>query len=449
MAARGQFGSKFGFVMAATGSAVGLGNIWGFPTQAASNGGAAFLVVYLVLAFCLAYPVLMAEFTIGRHGHANAVTSLGKIAKNEATRKLGWFAGTYGAIVASFILAFYAVVAGWIIAFFLEPIAALTLGESAAAWLSEFGVLRNLLFCSAFIAITVAISGSGVQDGIEKWCSRLMPTLLVLLVMLIVYVLSLPGAAEGLKVYLLPDVSRAMSPSLVVSALGSAFFSLSLGVGTMLVYASYLPDDTNLPKMGGIVALVDVGIAVLAGFLVIPAMYVAMHNGVEIFDASGALISEDTLVFTVLPALFDTMGKAGAVVSLVFFLLMTMAALTSSISMLEVPVALVSERSGIERKRASWLVGGLILLVSITIIFNFEMLFGLVVGMTTRYSQPLLGLILCIFAGWVWQRNSVLEELQKGSPDVENSLFWRIWPGYVRYICPLFILLIFLNLAFG
>ena len=173
-----------------------------------------------------------------------------------------------------------------------------------------------------------------------------MPILLVTLVLLVLYVFTLDGAMEGLKVYLLPDFDRALSPKLIIAALGSAFFSLSLGVGTMLIYGSYISDKENLPVLGGMVTVVDISIAVLAGFLVLPAMYVAQHNGVEIFTASGALISEDTLIFTVLPELFTTMGIAGIVVSFTFFFLMAIAALTSSISMLEVPVAYVIEEHG-------------------------------------------------------------------------------------------------------
>lgn len=444
-APRGEFSSRLGFILAAAGSAVGLGNIWGFPTQAASNGGAAFLMIYLLMAFCLAYPALMAELIIGRHAKANAVTALRMISGNDAARYAGAATGFAGMLTASLILSFYGIVAGWMLAYSLAPALEIAGMDDAAAWLIGFGLERNLLFTGIFMLLTIAIICGGVKNGIEKWSARLMPALLVILLLLIVYVLTLDGAAEGVKAYLVPDFARAMSPNLIVSAMGQAFFSMSLGVGTMLIYGSYISDRENLVSLGRSVTLIDIGIAVMAGLLIIPAMYVAQNNGVAIYDAAGQLIAEDTLIFTVLPALFDTMGGAGMLVAFAFFILMSIAALTSSISMLEVPVAYAVENHKMARRRATYLIGGAITLVSVLIVFNFGTLFGLVIAVTTRYSQPMLGLMLCVYAGWVWQRNGVLQELQKGSTDAEHGLFWKIWPGYVRYVCPAAILIIFIQ----
>lgn len=431
--------------MAAAGSAVGLGNIWGFPTQAASNGGAAFLIVYLVLAFTLAYPALMAELILGRHAHANAVTALAGTSRNPVAQWIGRSAGVVGFIVASLILSFYAIVAGWMMSHCLSAIASLVGLNDLARWLVEFGLARNLLFMALFMGLTVAIIHAGVRDGIERWSSRLMPLLLITLVLLVIYVLTLDGAMQGLRVYLMPDMASALSPKLVISALGSAFFSLSLGVGTMLIYGSYISDKENLPVAGGLVTGVDIGIAVLAGFLVLPAMYVALNNGVDIFAADGSLLSEDTLIFAVLPALFETMGATGGLVSLCFFFLMSIAALTSSISMLEVPVAYTIENHGVRRHRAVLVIGVLIALVSTIILLNFSTLFGLVIAVTTRYSQPLLGFVFCIYVGWIWHRDSLLQELQRGAPNVESTLFWTIWPWHLRLVCPAIILLIFVQ----
>lgn len=442
---RGEFSSRFGFIMAAAGSAVGLGNIWGFPTQAASNGGAAFLLVYLLLAFVLAYPVLMAELIIGRHAHANAVRALQTISSRPLSRRVGAGAGILGLVVASFILSFYAIVAGWMMAHCLGSLAALAGADGLHAWLVEFSLERNALFMLVFMAATAGIISAGVHDGIERWSRRLMPILLLTMLALAVYVLTLDGAMEGLRVYLLPDFSAALAPSLVINAMGAAFFSLSLGVGTMLIYGSYLSDRESLPIVGGLVTGVDIGIAVLAGFLVLPAMYVALNNGVEIFTPAGTLISEDTLIFTVLPELFASMGAAGALVSLLFFFLMAIAALTSSISMLEPPVAYAIEEHGLARRRAVALIACIIVVISGTLLLNFDSLFGLVVAATTRYSQPLLGLVFCIYVGWVWHRDSLLRELQRGSAGVETTTFWRIWPWHVRFVCPLIIAAIFLQ----
>jgi NSS family neurotransmitter:Na+ symporter len=272
-----------------------------------------------------------------------------------------------------------------------------------------------------------------------------MPLLLFTLVALVAYVLTLDGASQGLRVYLMPDFKTALSADLIIKALGSAFFSLSLGVGTMLIYGSYISDKENLPVAGGLVTAVDIGIAVLAGFLVLPAMYVALNNGVEIFAADGALLSEDTLIFTVLPALFSSMGAVGWIISFTFFFLMSIAALTSSISMLEVPVAYTIENHGVERRKAVVLIGGAIALISVVILLNFSALFGLVISLTTRYSQPLLGFMFCIYVGWVWHRDSVLGELKKGAPNIADGLFWKIWPWHLRLVCPAIILLIFVQ----
>jgi len=289
---------------------------------------------------------------------------------------------------------------------------------------------------------------AGVKNGIEKWGTRLMPSLIGILLLLIVYVLTLEGAMEGLSAYLIPDFTEVLDPGLIISALGQAFFSLSLGVGTMLIYGSYISPRESLSTVGWMVAALDTSFAFLAGLLIIPAMYVALASGVEIYDASGALVAGPGLIVAVLPALFDTMGVAGQFVAFAFFVLMSIAALTSSISMLEVPVAFAVETFNIGRHRATALIGALICLVSLTIVFNFSTLFDLVVTATTEYSQPLLGLFFAVFVGWIWHRNGVLAELHKGHAGVENTLFWKLWPFYIRYICPLAILAVYVQLIF-
>jgi len=442
-APRGEFSSRFGFLMAASGSAVGLGNIWGFPTNAASNGGAAFLFTYLILAFALAYPALMAELIIGRHARANAVTALKSIATGEKTRVAAVTVGFVGIVTVSFILSFYSIVSGWMIAFFFDPVARLLGMNGLATWLTTDAVVRNSLFVVVFMMLTVFIISAGVKDGIEKWASRLMPSLIIILLLLIVYVLTLPGALDGLRAYLIPDFSRVADPALLVSAMGQAFFSLSLGVGTMLVYGSYISKRENLPTIGSLVALLDVGIAVLAGMLILPAMYVALNNGVQIYDEAGGLIAGPGLIVSVLPALFETMGSIGVLVAFAFFALMTIASLTSSISMLEVPVAYGVEHHGIDRPKAAIVIGAVITVISLIIVFNFDPLFDLVVTYTTEVSQPLLGFAFCIFVAWIWRRNDILEEIKQGSPDVESGLFWKIWPFYVKFICPVAILVVY------
>lgn len=440
---RGQFSTKFGFIMAAAGSAVGLGNIWGFPTQTASNGGAAFVMVYLVLAFVLAYPALMAELVIGRHARANIVTALGGLSDNRIVSGFGRFTGFYGVLTASLILSFYTIVAGWMICYLFASVTDLVAMDNATQWLMADSIERNLLSSFLFAALTLFIISSGVQNGIEKWSSRLMPMLVGLLVLLIIYVLTQPGAMEGLKVYLLPDMSRVFEPKLIISAMGQAFFSLSLGVGTMLVYGSYLSKEDSLPRLGAIVTVVDISIAFIAGLLILPAMFVAKEAGINITDAAGNLIGDSDIIFQVLPPLFDSMGGAGDFVAFAFFALMTIAALTSSISMLEVPVSLAVERFNIRRPTAALCIGGAIFTISAIVIFNFGALFGLVIDLTTKYSQPLLGVVICVYCGWVFNRNQLLEELKQGHAGLENGFFWKIWPFYVRVVCPLLILFTF------
>ncbi|PKF50839.1 sodium-dependent transporter [Enterovibrio nigricans] len=438
---RAQFSSRLGFILAAAGSAVGLGNIWGFPTQAASNGGAVFLITYLVMVFVLAYPLLVAELTIGRYGASNPIRSLISVAPKQ--KALGSAVGIAGLLGASGILSFYAIVAGWFFGFLVGPVLSAIGMESAAAWLEGFSIERNLILMGVFMLLTILVVKNGVADGIEKWSSRLMPVLFVLFIVMVIYTLTQPGAIDGLKMYLVPDTSH-FSPDLMVSAMGQAFFSLSIGVCTMMVYGSYLSKDANLPKTAAQVAMVDTGVAFVAGLLILPAMFVAQKNGVQIYNEAGALLDGDTLVFSVLPAMFETMGFAGIIISVAFFALMVIAALTSSISMLEVPVSCACEELNKERKAVVWWIGGAISILSAIIIFNFDTMFGLVITVTTEYMQPILGLIMALIAGWIWNRNQVLEELSHGQPEFAQSTFWKVWPAYVRIVCPILMAMVFL-----
>ncbi|GAB3516197.1 sodium-dependent transporter [Photobacterium alginatilyticum] len=426
--------------MAAAGSAVGLGNIWGFPTQAASNGGAVFLMVYLLMVFALAYPLLVAELTIGRYGSANPIKSLRSVWPQQ--RGIATLLGVAGMIAVSMILSFYAIVAGWLFGFLVGPIFEAIGLTSAANWLESFSASRNLALMIFFMVLTILVVRNGVANGIERWSTRLMPVLLLLFVVMVIYILTQDGAIDGLKMYLVPDFSH-FSPSLVVSAMGQAFFSLSLGVCSMMVYGSYIKKDVNLPKTAAQVALLDTSVAFIAGLLILPAMFVAQHNGVEIYSDTGALLSSDTLVFSVLPAMFDTMGSAGLFIGVLFFVLMVIAALTSSISMLEVPVACATEELNQDRKIAVWWIGGLITLFSGIIVFNFGDMFGLVISITTEYAQPILGMLFALLVGWVWKRDKVLQEIKEGYPELEQGLFWKIWPWYVRVVCPLMMLWVF------
>jgi len=213
----------------------------------------------------------------------------------------------------------------------------------------------------------------------------------------------------------------------------------------MLVYGSYISKNENLPSLAKSVTLMDVGIAVLAGLLILPAIFVAQANGLEIYSEDGQLLNGDRLIFEVIPALFGSMSGIGKVLSFLFFFLLSLAALTSSISMLEVPVTYAVESTKLSRVKAAIGVTIVIVVLSVLIIYNFSQLFGLVVSISTEYSQPLLGLFLAIYVGWVWSRNKILMELKLGFEVVETSFFWKVWPAYVRFICPAAIALVFIQ----
>lgn len=437
MAARGEFSSRTAFVLAASGSAIGLGNIWGFPIKVASNGGGAFVFTYIILTFLLAYPILMAELVIGRYAKSDTVRSITAIS-SQAARPLAFLTGYWGMVTASLILSFYAIVAGWMVSHGVGSL--FDVAGQSSNWFVAESTARSLLFSAIFYALTISIVANGVASGIERWSTRLMPILILLIIALIIYISTQAGAAEGWRVYLQPDFSKILEPSLVLDALSQAFFSLSLGVGTMMIYGSYISKSENLPKLGATVAAMDIGIAVLAGMLVIPAMYVAQHNGVVIYDESGKLIESGRLIFNVLPSLFETMGGAGAIVSLLFFALMSIAALTSSISMLEVPVAYANESHKVSRKKAAWFVGLAIFAFSAVIVFNASWLFDWVVQFATEFSEPIVGILFCLFVGWVWRRDQLLQEMKEGNPQVEQTFFWKIWPTYVKFVCPLIVI---------
>ncbi|WP_391088164.1 sodium-dependent transporter [Vibrio sp. NH-UV-68] len=436
---REHFGSRLGFILAAAGAAVGLGNIWGFPTQAASNGGGAFLLVYLLMILIVAFPMLVVEMAIGRHGQANPVDSMRSLTNNPIGKKLGAAVGWVGLSVPSAVLAFYSIVGGWLICFLFGAVTDVLGMEAATVWFKGFSVERNLFGTVIFYVLTILIVQGGVKQGIEKWSTRLMPALFVLFALLFVYIMTQNGAMEGLKHYLIPDFTKVMDRKLILAAMGQGFFSLTIGGCSMLIYGSYLSKKENLPKMAMNVTLVDTAVAFIAGLVVMPAMFVAMQSGVEIYAQDGSLLSSDTLVFTVLPLMFDSLGLLGQLFAIVFFLLLTIAALTSSISMLECPVALVSERFETKRGITSWVLGAIIALFSIVIVYNFAALFGLVAMVATQYLQPLAALLFCLFGGWVWSRQAKVKELEQGCPEFSQGWFGKLWPVYVKFVCPMLV----------
>jgi NSS family neurotransmitter:Na+ symporter len=387
----------------------------------------------------------MAELLIGRYGQANAVTSMQKMSQKLWQKRFAFIVGFGGIVCAALILSFYGILAGWMMSYAIEPITSVLDFNEASNWLTAQSIARNLVFTGIFMVLTIAIIRRGVEEGIEKWSKRLMPMLIGLLIVLIFYVFTLDGAKAGFEAYLNPDISRVFEADLLISALGQAFFSLSLGTSVMIIYGSYISKSENIVSLGAQVTLIDVSIAFLAGLLIIPSMYVAQSQGVAIFSDDGSLISGPNLVFDVLPTLFDSMGVIGSFVAFGFFVLMSIAALTSSISMLEGPVSFAVERHNVERKKATIWIGAGIFILSSIIVLNFDVLFGLVISISTVYGQPLIAMLCCVFVGWIWQRSQILAEIKQGNDNVEHSFFWKIWPWYTKFICPSAIAIVFFH----
>ena len=439
---RDSFHSRIGFVLAAAGSAIGLGNIWGFPTQAANNGGGAFLVVYLLVMLLLALPALYAEIYIGNQTQKNPVGALADACK-ESMPRVGRTAGIIGLIGAMMMLSFYTIVAGWMLSHALAAVTELFGFIEAANWLSTSSTLRNIVFTPIFIILGALIIHQGVHAGIERWSARLMPALLVMLVGLIVYILQQEGASEGLTLYLIPDFSQITEPKLILSAMGQAFFSLSIGVGGMMVYGSYMKKDKDIGKLVISIAALDTFIAFMAGLLIIPALFVAQHAGQDVF-IDNKLIGEGQLIFHILPSLFQSMGNMGLAVSFSFFSLLSIAALTSTISTTEVPVAYLVEDRAMSRSKATWLISALILIASMTLVAFFDVLFGLVIMVLTTIMQPLMCLFYFIVIGWLWKRGNKLSD----KAHLESNSWLRYVANYLRYVCPVLLVIVFINIAF-
>lgn len=440
--ARDSFHSRIGFILAAAGSAIGLGNIWGFPTQAANNGGGAFLFVYLIVTLLLALPALYAEVYIGNQAQKNPVSALAQ-ACGDRFKNVGRNAGIIGLIGAMMMLSFYTIVAGWMLAHALSALCGLLGFLDASTWLSTASTLRNVIFTPIFIVLSAAIIHQGVHAGIERWSARLMPLLLLMLIGLILYILQQEGASEGVALYLLPDFTQVMEPKLIISAMGQAFFSLSIGVGGMMVYGSYMKKGQDIGKLVISIAALDAFIAFLAGLLIIPALFVAQHGGQAVFT-NGHLIGEGQLIFQILPSLFASMGTMGLMVSFSFFILLSIAALTSIISSTEVPVSYLVENKNINRKPATWSVSGVIFVTSMTLVGFFDVLFGLVVQALTTILQPLMSLFYFIVVGWIWQRGNQLTDIALLTKNLKLKLFGF----YLRYICPVLLVIVFVNVAF-
>ncbi len=435
---RGTWNTKIGFILAAAGSAVGLGNIWRFPTVMAENGGAAFLFIYVLLVFIIGFPVMVAELSIGRRTQKNPVGAFKALSNN----KLFTLAGFWCVLCGVAILSFYVIIAGWTISYFFEQVFYFFGMTDWSAWVAntDNGWL-NAGLAILFMGLTVSIILGGVSQGIERAVRYLMPMLVVIILILIGYVMFQPGAGAGFREYLVPDFS-VIDMDLILAAMGQAFFSLSLGMGALITYGSYLSKRENIPSAAAYVTGFDVGIAFLAGMLIMPTVYMAQAQGVAIFDDAGSLLAGPALIFQVLPELFHEMGGLmGLIFGASFFFLLSIAALTSSISLLEVPTSYVIDEHGVSRKKAAIGIGAFITIISLFIAFDT----GLIDHIDFIFSViglPLGGLIISLFLAYVWKTESAKMELQNGFENIGSHWFWPVWKIFIKFICPILIALI-------
>ncbi|MEL6192505.1 MAG: sodium-dependent transporter [Bacteroidota bacterium] len=448
MASRSGFSSRIGFVAAAAGAAVGLGNIWRFPYETGENGGAVFLLIYLLCTILIGFPVMLGEIAIGRN------TSLNPYG---AYKKLGgkrWaLVGLFGVFCGVAILSFYNVVAGWAFGYFIQigfggllEIDPSGFGGFFGEYIADFS--DNMLFSLIFMALTAFIVLRGVQSGIELASKILMPFLFILLAGLIIYALTLDNAMAGVTFYLLPEFSE-VSFETVYSAMGQAFFSLSLGMGTLITYGSYLNKKENLVSAAGIVTAADVTVAFLAGLMIFPLVF---SQNMEPTAGPG-------LVFVVLPAVFQSMGAFGTFIGATFFLLLSVAALTSTISLLEVPVAYVTDEHKVNRITTviglallSFLVGVPSMLsqggsegLSSFISYGGETraFMDMVEDLFLNVGLPLGGFLMSVFIATQWKTQSLSAEIASGNPNYEGSLVQGFVNLMITYVCPIVLGLIF------
>jgi neurotransmitter:Na+ symporter, NSS family len=442
-AERGMWGSRFGFILAAAGSAVGLGNIWGFPTQVGQGGGAVFVLVYLVCVALIGFPIMIAEITIGRRAEKDPVGSFATI--KPGTR--WWLVGALGVLAGIGILSFYIVIFGWTVAYIWFT-AAGTVGRTPEAIGAFFGAFTanaplNVGLTLGVLGLTAAIVAGGVRGGIERVTKTLMPLLIGLLVLLAIRALTLPGAAEGLAYYLRPDLARLTDVTVLNAALGQAFFSLSLGMGAMITYGSYLRRREGIASAAVWIVLLDTSIALLAGFVIFPAGF-----SIPGFDpAAGG----PGLIFAVLPQLFGAL-PGGALFGAAFFILLAMAALTSAISLLEVPVAHLIDNFARTRRQAVLIVSGVtgVLAVPSALSGGAVPLFSSVPGIgldflslmatiRNNFALPIGGLFTALFVGYAWRVSGALEELSAERAWVPAPAAWGF---LIRFVCPVGIFLI-------
>lgn len=431
----GMWSSRLMFILAAAGSAVGLGNIWRFPYIAGENGGGAFVLVYLVCIFLIGIPILCSEILLGRAGRQSPINSMQGLVKRSGAHK-GWnVIGWMGAFAGFMILSFYAVIAGWAMAYIAESASGTFVGvdgDGAAKVFNDFvGDPAQVLFWHAiFMAMTIYIVGRGVNEGLEKAVKYLMPALLVLLLLLVGYSSTSGHFGEGLSFLFSLNFDK-LTWNGVLMAMGQAFFTLSLGMGAIMTYGAYMPKDASIVTSATIIALIDTGVALLAGMAIFPLVFA---NGLESSSGPG-------LMFVTLPLAFGQMS-GGVVFGTLFFLLVTFAAITSAISLIEPALAWMVEHLRVSRVRGAILVGGVAWFVGLGSAFSTNIWSDLMIlpGMTffdtmdyvsNNIMLPLGGMLIALFSGWALDKTVSEEQLQL------SSVQFAIWQVLVRFVAPL------------
>jgi NSS family neurotransmitter:Na+ symporter len=446
----GQWSSRLAFILAATGSAVGLGNIWKFPYIAGENGGGAFVLVYLVCIAVIGIPIMMAEVMLGRRGRQSPINTMRTLAREEnASRHWKWL-GWAGMLGGFLILSYYSVIAGWALAYVFRVGSGVFTGLTPDGVQSIFGSLvgdpeRLLAWHTIFMVMTMFVVARGVSHGLEKAVRLLMPALFVLLLILVGYAWNSGGFHQGLEFLFKPDFHR-LTGNGVLIAMGHAFFTLSLGMGAIMVYGSYLPDSASIAKTSVAVSVMDTVVAILAGLAIFPIVFA---NGLEPGVGPG-------LIFQTLPIAFGHMDY-GAFFGMLFFILLVFAAWTSAISLIEPAVAWLVENKRMSRVYASMTAGlatwafGLLTVMSFNRwsdikllanvgVFHDSTIFDLLDYLTANIMLPLGGLLIAIFAAWKMSRESSMDELNMG-----DRFFYPLWRFLVRYITPIAVIIVFLH----
>lgn len=434
--------SRLGFIMATTGSAVGLGNIWRFPTTVGRNGGGAFVLVYLVIVVLIGVTAMIAEFALGRRTRQSPVG---------AFRALGprrwWMAGALSVVAVFIILSFYSVIAGWTAAYVVKYWTGALTGLDAAGLETEFSrlvadPLRPLFWHFIFMVVTALVIARGVTGGIERWAKVLMPGILILLLLLLLRVIQLPGAVAGMAWLIRPDLAR-INFGTLLEATGQVFFSFSLGMGIMITYGSYLDESDNIPQSAVIIAGADVAVALLAGLIVIPAVFA--------FNVEPGL--GPALVFVTIPAVFNSL-PAGWLFGGAFFLMLSFAALTTTFSLLEVVVALIIDEWHWSRPLATAVAAAAIFLLGIpsalsqgqpgigffgaSFLDNMDFL-------SSNVLLPISGILTAVFVGWVWGARGAAAELQT---EGHRFSLAGVWLLLLRYLVPLAIAAVMIGRLF-